>query len=389
MRSLIFVLFLVISFGSLGQKPDSIPLLLLDTEIQIESTDGINSMYNFDFLRADSQFRWLRGKYSWHPLPYFLLGLSQWWRIMPNLDETKYDKTFLVQMDSAILLAQNIFNKGSEVEGGFFLSAAHAFKGRLYAERRNWTKAASEGKKALQYLEYCRGKEEFGPEIMFGDALYNYYAEWIPENYPILKPVMIFFEDGNKELGLKQLKEVANNAFFTRTEAQYFLMRIEADEGDKKNALFISEYLHQTFPNNAYFHRYYARQLYASGLYTRMEPVCHSIMNKIDSAYVGYEAHSGRYATFFLGQMYSYKDELEEAKKSYQLAIKYGEEIGAEKMGYHLHSLLSLGEIAIEREEFGEAEKYLKQVRKLSPKKSNVNKQAKKMLKSIKSAKKA
>ena len=57
-------------------------------------------------------------------------------------------------------------------------------------------------------------------------ALYNYYAEWISENYAILRPVLMFFPDGNKELGIKQLKTVANNAFYTRTEAQYFLMRI-------------------------------------------------------------------------------------------------------------------------------------------------------------------
>ena len=389
MNKALIVVFLLICFSGYSQKNDSIPFLLTDMEIQIEATDGINSMYNFDFLRADSQFRWLKGKYSWHPLPYFLLGLSQWWRIMPNVKDTQFDETFLMHMDSSILLAENIFNKGSEVEGGFFLSAAHAFKGRLYAERRSWTKAASEGKKALEYLEYCRGKEEFGPEIMFGDALYNYYAEWIPENYPILKPVMMFFDDGDKELGLEQLRKVANHAFFTRTEAQYFLMRIEATEGDKKRALFISEYLYQTFPNNAYFHRYYARQLYSLGRYTQMEPVCLNILSKIDSSHIGYEAHSGRYAAFFLGQLYSYEDRLEEAKESYLLSIKYGEEIEAEKMGYHLHALLSLGEISIQQKNFNDAENYLKEVRKLSSKKDGANKKAKRMLKSIKSLKKS
>ncbi len=385
----ILVLFLFTCFSAYSQKKDSIPILLLDTEIQIEATDGINSMYNFEFQRADSQFRWLKGKYAWHPLPYFLLGLSQWWRIMPNVNDEQYDEAFLMHMDSSILLAQNIFVKGSEVEGGFFLAAAHAFKGRLYAERKSWTKAAAEGKRALEFLEYCRGKEEFGPEIMFGDALYNYYAEWIPENYPILKPVMMFFDDGDKELGYKQLKNVANNAFFTRTEAQYFLMKIESGENEHHKALFISEYLHTTFPNNAYFERYYARQLYATGQYTKMEPICASILNKIDSAYLGYEAHSGRYASFFLGQYYSYLDQPEEAKASYLLAIKYGEEIGAEKMGYHVHSLLSLGELSIELRQFDEAESYLKEVRKVTSNKDKANKKAKRLLKSIKSARKA
>lgn len=379
-------LLLVFLFGSshiFAQENDSIPLLLLDTEIQIESTEGINSMYNFDFKRADSQFRWLKGKYSWHPLPYFLLGLSQWWRIMPDINQTQFDEQFLNCMDSSILLAENIFNKGSEVEGAFFLSAAHAFKGRLFAERKSWTKAASEGKKALNYLEYTREKEEFGPEILFGDALYNYYSVWVPEHYPILKPVMVFFRDGDKELGMKQLKEVSNNAFFTRTEAQYYLMRIQSSEGEKSDALFLADYLHTTFPNNAYFHRYFARMLFTMGYYSKLEPVCLSILDKLENNYQGYEANSGRYAAFYLAQYYSYADR-NEAKKYYELAVEYGIEIEAQEKGYHIASLFNLGEIAMKEGEIENAKEYFKQVKKYASRKSNSHKKAKAYLREIK-----
>lgn len=375
---------LLIALNASAQKQDSIPLLLLDTEIQIESTDGINSMYNFEFRRADSQFRWLKKKYGWHPLPYFLLGLSQWWRIMPNFNDHHYDEPFLTYMDSAIYVAQNIFDKGSEVEGGFFLSAAHAFKGRLYAERHSWRKAATEGKSALKYLEYSRDRLEFGPEILFGDALYNYYSVWIPENYPLLKPIMMFFEDGDKDLGLRQLKEVANNAFFTRTEAQYFLMRIEAAKGgDRKNALFIADYLHATFPDNAYFHRYYARTLYTQGRQHILENVCLSIIDKIEKGYQGYEANSGRYGAFFLGQYYTYLDESEKSKKYFELAVKYGEEVGAEDMGYHQHSLIGLGEIARDTGDIEVAKEYFKKVKRLAERKSSAYRQARDQLKQL------
>lgn len=363
---------------------DSIPVLLTDTEIQIECTEGINSMYNFDFKRADSQFRWLKGKYGWHPLPYFLLGLSQWWRIVPNINETKHDSTLLVYLDSTIVMAENIFNKGSEVEGGFFLSAAYAFKGRLYAERRAWRKAASAGKNAMKYLDYCRNQEAFGPEILFGDALYNYYSVWIPENYPILKPIMMFFRDGDKALGLKQLKEVANNAFFTRTEAQYFLMRIMAnEENDRRAALFTSEYLHSTFPNNAYFERFYARMLYSTGKHDKAEIISESIIAKIDSSYSGYEQNSGRYAAFFLGEIYSHRDELEEAEKYYELCVRYGDEIGAQEKGYYLYSELNLGRYASDRGEKDIAREKFKKVKKLSGRKDRTYDLAKKYLKSL------
>ncbi|MFY0624843.1 MAG: tol-pal system protein YbgF [Reichenbachiella sp.] len=379
----LFIILLISPTLAFSQANDSIPLLLLDTEIQIEATEGINSMYNFDFKRADSQFKWLKGKYGWHPLPYFLLGLSQWWRIMPDIKNTSYDEQFLMYMDSSILLAENIFTKGSQVEGGFFLAAAHAFKGRLYAERRSWTKAASEGKKALNYLEYTREKEEFGPEILFGDAIYNYYSVWVPEHYPILKPVMVFFKDGNKELGMNQLMNVANNAFFTRTEAQYYLMQIHSSEGDRNEAMFRADYLHKTFPNNAYFHRYYARMLYSMGRYTELKASCHSILNKIDSLYQGYELNSGRYAAFFLGQVYSYDSNEEQAKKFYKKTVAFGEKIGAQEKGYHLFSLLKLGEMALKEDDETTAKSYFKQVKKLASRKSKSYKMAKGYLKEL------
>ncbi|MEO9967603.1 MAG: tol-pal system protein YbgF [Reichenbachiella sp.] len=385
MRKLIFLVVLAFSISKANGNPnDSIPVLLIDTEIQIECTEGINSMYNFDFKRADSQFRWLRGKYGWHPLPYFLLGLSQWWRIVPNIQETKYDSALLVYLDSTIVMAENIFEKGSQVEGGFFLSAAYAFKGRLYAERHAWRKAASAGKNAMKYLDYCRNHEEFGPEILFGDALYNYYSVWIPENYPILKPIMMFFRDGDKELGLTQLKDVANNAFFTRTEAQYFLMRIMAnEEKDMRSALFTSEYLHETFPDNAYFQRFYARMLYSTGQYDRAEVVSQSIIAKIDSSYMGYEQNSGRYAAFFLGEINSHRDEPEVAEQYYKLCVKYGDEIGAQEMGYYLYSVLHLGRYDAERGDKDLAKEKFKKVKKLSSKKDRTYALAKKYLQSL------
>lgn len=385
MRTLLFfTVILVLTFNAQASPNDSIPVLLTDTEIQIECTEGINSMYNFDFKRADSQFRWLKGKYGWHPLPYFLLGLSQWWRIVPNIQDEQYDSAMLAYMDSTIMVAENILEHGSEVEGGFFLSAAYAFKGRLYAERHSWRKAATAGKNAMKYLDYCRNQEEFGPEILFGDALYNYYSVWIPENYPILKPVMVFFRDGDKELGLKQLKEVANNAFFTRTEAQYFLMRIMAnEENNRRAALFTSEYLYQTFPNNAYFHRFYARLLYSTGQHSKAEDVSLSIIAKIDSSYLGYEQNSGRYAAFFLGEINAHRDEVEEAEKYYKLCVKYGDEIGAQEKGYYLYSVLNLGRYAAERGETEYAKEQFKKVKKLANKKDRTYDLAKDYLKNL------
>lgn len=379
----------VISHSASAQaKKDTTIILINNITVQLEATQALNDLYDFKFKEAEQQMRWFKQKYVWHPLPYFLLGLSEWWKIMPNTKETKHDDRFLAYMDSAIFVAENLYKKHPEykIEAAFFLAAAHGFKGRLYAdeERKNWRKAAVQGKAALNYLEISRQKEDLSPELLFGDALYNYFSVWVPENYPAMKPLLWFFRKGDKQLGLKQLKEVSYNAFYTRTEAMVWLMRImNSYENDQQRAFQIAEYLHQTYPNNPYFHRYYARMLYSRGMYPDLEKESLKILTLIDSAKLGYEATSGRYAAFFLGQLYDFKRQDELAKKYYLLSGKFAEEIGATESGYYLYSLIALGEISERQGNKAEAKKYFNLVKSKAGRKNEAFKDAKRRLKKL------
>ncbi|MEQ8303248.1 MAG: tol-pal system protein YbgF [Cyclobacteriaceae bacterium] len=371
------------------EKKDTTLILISDIRVQIEATQALNDLYNFKFDKAEQQFRWFKQKYAWHPLPYFLLGLSEWWKILPNTKDTSHDERFLAYMDSTIVVADNLHDKSPEyrIEAAFFLAAAYGFKGRLYAdeERKSWRKAALAGKTALKYLDESKEKQDLSPELLFGDALYNYFSVWVPENYPGLKPLLWFFKKGDKELGLQQLTEVSYNAFYTRTEAMVWLMRIlNSYENKQARAFQIAEYLYQTYPDNPYFHRYYARMLYgAGGFSAEMEKQSKEIIHRIDSGMVGYEATSGRYAAFFLGQMYERRKELDSAKRYYELAVKYAEEIDATESGYYLFSLISLGEISQKQGDKDTAKAYFEEVKKKSGRKDEAFKDAKRRLKAM------
>jgi hypothetical protein len=391
----VILLFLVLNFNSFGQShhKDTTAILIADINVQLETTDAMKYLYNFEFDKAEGQFRSVRAKYPWHPLPYFLAGLAEWWKIMPNMKDTKHDARFLACMDSSIKISENLYDHFPEykIEAAFFLAAAHGFKGELYAdfERKNWMKAASEGRLALKYMDICREKNNLSPELLFGDALYNYFREWVPENYKSLKPIFWFFRSGDKKLGLTQLKEVSYNAFYTRVEAMVWLMRILAGyENDGQRALQIAEYLHQTYPNNPYFHRYYARMLYSNGYQPQMQEQCEQILQRIDSGRVGYEAVSGRYAAFFLGQMFDFGKKLDNAKKYYLLSVKYSEQAGATDSGYYLYSLIALGEIYQKQGDKATARKYFKEVKKKAGRKDEAYKDAKLRLQMLEKASK-
>jgi len=359
------------------------PYLLLDRGLQYRITKSINSMYNFDFASAERDFAVIMYQYPDHPLPDFLMAIGYWWRIEINVDNKRYDNIFIQYLDRANAKAKKMLDQNPKnKEAAFFLAAGHGFQGRLYSERQSWTKATFAGKNALKYMEMSRGEEEFNPELLLGDALFNYFSVWIPEHYPILKPVLALFPKGNKKLGLAQLEKVASNAFYTRVEAQYFLFRLYGSEENRpEDALRIVEYLHEKFPNNPYFHRSYARYLYTTGKWTQAMQESLEILDRLEKKQFGYEATSGRYAAFYLGEYYNRIGNRIEAKRYYSKTATIGEESESQESGYYLYSLISLGKIAAAEKNKALAKTYFNQVKRYAKRKHPAHQEARDFLK--------
>ncbi|MCP4456754.1 MAG: tol-pal system protein YbgF [Cytophagales bacterium] len=381
----ILIFLLPLSWNAVAQRApqiDSIHMVLLNPYIELEATQAINDMYNFKFEESMRNMKYLKYEYGWHPLPYFLMGLNYWWRIQPNLRDTQYDKEFHAYMDTTIFLAKRLHEEANPIEGAFFLAASYGFKARIESDRDNFRIAAGDGRKALKYLKESKDYTEYSPELLFGDGLINYYSKWIRENYPMLRPLMMFFPKGNKELGIKQLTDVSRNAFYSRTEAQYYLMSILYDEKKYSEARRLAKYLHHTYPDNSYFHRWHLRMLYQMGNQPQAEFEGLEIIQRIDSGYVGYESNTGRHAAYFLGKIYK-KRQPGKAEKYLLMGLKYSEEVDATKKGYYFLSLYMLGEIAQKRGDKEQAEYYYRRVKKLSGRKHSANKKAKKALREL------
>ncbi|MGF7218962.1 hypothetical protein GGR92_005141 [Spirosoma lacussanchae] len=356
--------------------------LLKHPGVQIESAEAINQMYNFKFYEADKEFRWLRVRYPKHPMPYFMMGLAEWWKIVPNTDVTDYDNLCHAYMDSTIILAERLYDQSdNKLEPSFFLAAAYAFKGRLYSERKKWAKATLAGKNALKYFDKCKGNADFSPELLFGDGMYNYYSQWIPENYPILKPILMFFPKGNKQNGIRQLEKTANSAFYTRVEARYFLLQIYSMENQYDKAYEMAKYMSEQYPDNPFFERYYARSAFVQGRLAEAERISKNMLEKIARSQSGYEGVSGRTAAYILGYINQlfYKN-LPEAKKYYQQSIDFARQTNATNAGYYWSSVLALGKIATEEKNYDQAQLYFKEVLDKSDRKSSQHKEAQKLL---------
>jgi len=357
--------------------------LLLDESIKNELSGAVDNLYNFKYQRAERQFHSLQRRYPQHPMPYFLMGLSQWWKIVPtNILTKQYDASFFAYMDTTITYAEELLRKNqNNYEAAFFLAAAHGFSARLHSERSNWRKATVHSKKALNYMEKASAANGLSVEFLFGQALYNYYAVWIAQNYPLLRPIIFFFPNGDKALGLRQLRQVANQGFYTGTEAKFFLMKILSNEENNPfDAYYLSRDLATRYPDNAYFQRFFARMAFVTGNIREAEQVSLQILDKLNRKLPGYESISGRYASYFLGYISQNRKDLPKAKAYFAQCVAFAKQTNEENSGYAIHSYLNLARISHQEKDIKQAKIYYNLVKDLANDKAS-QKEAKDYLK--------
>jgi hypothetical protein len=341
--------------------------LLLDKDIQLELGGAVQNLYNFKFAKADKQFYSLRRRYPQHPMAYFLLGLSTWWKMVPtSATDTRYDKTLLAYLDTAQIKAEAQYKADNHnYEACFFLAGAYGFEARLHSERHNWRRATTASRKALIYLEKSREANGLGAEFLFGEGLFNYYAVWIGQEYPWLRPVLFFFPKGNRERGLAQLRQASQNAFYTGAEAKFFLVTILNGPREKQPeaAYQVAQQLATQFPDNSRFQLDYAKLGFQTGKFTESELACRSVLQKYALGQVGYEAYSGRAAAYIMGYLmqFKYKD-LAQAKDYYQRCIVYSEQSGMAKKSYYIFAEAGLARLAVQGKDVPTARRYYRAV---------------------------
>ncbi|MEY4273877.1 MAG: hypothetical protein RL638_825, partial [Bacteroidota bacterium] len=184
-----------------------------------------------------------------------------------------------------------------------------------------------------------------------------------------------------------QLEKVSYQAFYTRTEARYFLLQIYAMENMTDKSYDMAKYTHENFPDNPFFHRYHARAAFIQGRIDEAMEQSKEILNRIAQHQVGYEAVSGRYASYILGyyQLYVYKNRVD-AKQYFKQCMEFSKQTDAMESGYYWASVLGLARIAFQENDYDQAVDYCKEVLDKAEKKSAQHTEAKKLLSEAKKA---
>ena len=331
-----FTLLLLVGFSSQCQ-------VLRDPEAFERIRNSVSEIYNGGYDEAEATYQYLNRKFPAHPINYLLKGMSIYWQYFPLMPGTKSGTLFEQYMQKAIELSEERFKANANDAEALLSGLGSAGLLLLYFADNGYSREViSLAPKTYQWVMKSFDFTSTYKDFYFITGLYNYYREAYAEAHPVYKPVMVFFPQGDKKLGLQQLKIGADSAIFLKAESITFLAGIyQSFEKDPYRALIFSKRLTDAYKKNNQFRFSYIRDLLVLKKYDEAEKA----MNGKD-----YAAMSG----YFQAQANIFKGIIQEKKyKGYTMAEQlylagiskakpygdFGEEIAA--YGYYGLSRLS------------------------------------------------
>ncbi|MCX6133538.1 MAG: hypothetical protein NTU47_06970 [Ignavibacteriales bacterium] len=288
-----------------------------DPAIDARVQRGIGHIYSIEFEKADKEFAEVVRLAPEHPAGYFFHAMTEWWRILSNFDDESRDGAFLAMLDKVVEMCEKRLDANeNDVTALFFKGGAAGFKGRLRSNRGAWLLAAKDGLVALPSIRRANKLEPANYDVLLGMGMYNYYADVVPSQYPVVKPLMLFLPGGDKKKGLEQLELAATKARYAKVEAMYFLLQTYFSyEKQYVRALELARELHSKYPNNPLFHRMYGRCYVSLGYWAEAFQVFNEVEVRFRKHQVGYDDFDAREAYYYTGRHYFLAGRLDDALK--------------------------------------------------------------------------
>lgn len=341
------------------------PVYSTETQSDDKLQKGIDYIYKIQFDSANAIFNEITTAKPDDPSGWFFKMIVEWWKINLNKDDESNDENFLKSVDKVIEVTDKILDKNDEdYTALFYQGGAIGFRGLVRSIRESWLKAAEDGKDALNLFTKASELNANNKDILFGIGLYNYFAEYVPNKYPFLKPLMIIFPSGDKAKGLFQITDAADNSKLAKYEARGILAYLNINYENnyyesEKNAKILLE----KFPNNPVFEKYLLKSYIGNGRWVEALTGWKKMLEKADSNMAGYNNdYLRREANYYIAvSMFSLRQELEAEQyllKSEELSQKVDKSPG----GYLAQIYLMKGILADKKGNRDEAVGYYNKV---------------------------
>lgn len=307
---------------------------------------GINYIYHLKFDSAAFVFNQQIKNYPDDPAGYYFSAMIEFWKININKADASYDDVFLDKVEKVVEVADKKLEKDeNDFYALLYKGGAIGYRGLLRSIRESWLKAAEDGKVALNLLSKATKLNSQNKDALFGIGVYNYFAEYVPEKYPLLKPLLIIFPSGNKSLGLQQIRETSQEGIYAKTEANYILAFLYLFyEKNYFEAERYSKILYEQFPENPVFEKYYFTSLVGQSRFTEALDGWKKIYEKTNQSIAGYTSpYLKREATFYISLCLMRLLRIGEIEDYINTCIKLSEELEKEDTSFKVWAYLYRG----------------------------------------------
>lgn len=317
--------------------------------------NSLDKIYNYEFDEAVQIIDQVEKKYPNHPVSYILDSFILYWKYLPIKDNPAKSKEYIQKLDQCLEAINKRYGKNStDPEAVFYTMVARGYMAMMYNYRGEMMAAAGEGKKA--YNAFVEGFKLMhkNPEFYFTSGMYNYYVEVYPEEHPIVKPLLVFFKNGDKALGLKQVDTATRVGTITKAESCYYISHIYLKyESKPEKAVAYMEKLVEMYPRNPiYLMKHLEAQL---------------LSGKYDEAYEGVQLLRKQGTGFYPAAWRTFQGILEEkdrkndaaAQKEYLAALKTPHDDQYTKE-YHAFAYAGLARISARAGNKAKAKEYYK-----------------------------
>ena len=343
-KKFIPVFMLVLSSAAYAQDIWSPP----ETDLLLEILDHA---YNLEFDDFDNKIQLYQQKHPERPEGIFAPVVAEWIKVTSDLYNPKFDGVFIEFVDDIIDKLEDFDDDDPLYPvAQFYYYSATGFKGIMNVTRENWFSAALDGRIAVKGVEDALEGKIPNPDAKFGTGLYLYYADILPSRYPILKPLFLFYPDGDKKRGLDDLKFATENGMFSKVIAAYMYSVILYTREDKFDEAFeLMKSLSDKYPMNPTFITWQSWIATRINQLDTAEKLLRLYEERVNNKVPYYPEHKMRMVNYRLGRIYYKKEQYEKAISYLDKAISpLDGELEERTERYKVYSYLQKGYSLIE-----------------------------------------
>ena len=313
--------------------------MLQDTQTVDLIRKGISHIYDLEFSEAQDILNQINSEYPGHPATYMFKGLMIYWQNYPLTPQLPVYKGFEYQLQTCMRLVESKDDWMDDPEKLLLDLCARGLLMLFYSENDMSGEILPMAGITYKCIRKSFQFASVYPDFNYFTGLYNYYREAYPEHHPVYKAIAFLFPAGDKEKGLQELRNAAENSIFLKAESYSILSWICIYYEDNFNAaLYYSHTLFGNYPSNKAFRGEYIKNLILLKDYDEAEKIIKT-SEVTDNIYF-----TGQIAIFNgLIQEKKYHD-YSKAENYYTEGIKYMKRLGARGDDYQQY-----GEEALKR----------------------------------------